>query len=61
MRKDENGNECPATLQEYRDFCAALGGEGCKAVKFLDGRILENGDDEVTDSQMRSLLMPMLF
>ena len=36
MRRDENGGECPATLGEYRDMCAAIGGPKCRAVKFLD-------------------------
>lgn len=66
MRKDEEGNECPATLGEYRDLCAALGGTGCRAVEFLDGRIASDPDGrdaEViqADSQMRLLLMPMLI
>jgi hypothetical protein len=63
MRKDEEGNECPATLGEYRDLCAAIGGKQCRAVKFLDERIEREGrDTEVIqpDSQMRMLLMPML-
>jgi hypothetical protein len=63
MRRDEAGNECPSTLGEYRDMCAAFGGEDCKAVKFLDARIAEQGRDELViapDSQMRMLLMPML-
>lgn len=67
MRTDEKGNECPGTLGEYRDMCAALGGEGCAAVVYLDGKIRENvpaGRDErviAPDSQMRALLMPMLI
>lgn len=65
MRKDENGDPCPATLGEYRDLCAALGGAGCRAVAFLDGKIAAEpaGRDAVVvaaDSQMRWLLMPML-
>lgn len=65
MRKDEEGNPCPATLGEYRDLCAAVGLEGNKAVQFLDGKIAEspNGRDEeviAADSQMRMLLMPMM-
>jgi hypothetical protein len=64
MRKDEEGNEVPATLFEYRDMCKAIGGPDCPAVKFLEKKIAENGgdDDEVImpDSQMRVLLMPML-
>jgi len=63
MRKDETGRECPATLGEYRDFCAALGGEDCKAVKFLDAKIAQQGRDELViadDVQMRFLLLPML-
>ena len=64
MRKDEAGNECPSTLGEYRDVCVKAGGEGCKAVKFLDEKIAELGRDEevvAPDSQMRMLLMPMLL
>jgi len=64
MRTDENGNACPATLGEYRDYCAAIGGKNCKAVKFLEERIARDGRDEpviVEDSQMRFVLMPMLL
>lgn len=65
MRIDEDNNECPSTLGEYRRMCVALGGESCKAVKFLDDKIADSpgGVDEevmVHDSQMRFLLMPML-
>ena len=64
MRKDEEGNNVPATLFEYRDMCKAIGGPDCKAVKFLEERIAKNGgkDDEIIipDSQMRILLMPKL-
>jgi hypothetical protein len=64
MRLDENGNSCPGTLGEYRDLCAAFGGEECKAVKFLDEKIATQGRDQVVvtpDSQMRLILMPMLL
>lgn len=66
MRKDENGQDCPSTLGEYRDFCATLGGDKCRAVEFLDRKIHEakqGRDEEVlqADSQMRALLFPMLF
>jgi len=66
MRTDEEGNQCPATLGEYRDLCKAIGGEGCKAVEFIDKKIADAGgnrDEAViaADSQMRMLLMPMLF
>lgn len=64
MRKDEEGNDVPGTLFEYRDLCKAIGGPDCAAVKFLDKKIADHGgkDDEiiVPDSQMRLLLMPML-
>lgn len=63
MRTDETGNECPETLGEYRDLCAAIGGETNKAVVFLDKKIAESNRDEkviVPDSQMRMLLMPMM-
>jgi hypothetical protein len=65
VRLDEHGDEVPATLGEYRDLCAQLGGENCAAVSFLDGKISESqrGRDElvvVTDVQARWLLMPML-
>lgn len=66
MRKDELGNDVPGTLGEYRDLCAALGGESCEAVAFLDEKIAAhaNGRDEpvlAADSQMRFLLFPMLL
>lgn len=66
MRLDENQKPCPATLGEYRKFCAAIGGEDCFAVKFLDEKISEspNGPDEIViapDSQMRVLLYPMIM
>lgn len=64
MRKDENGNQCPATLGEYRRLCAAIGGPNCKAVVFLDKKIAEQNEHEeviAADSQMRMLLMPMLM
>lgn len=65
MRKDESGNPCPATLGEYRRMCAALGGENCEAVRLLDEKIQGDPDGEdakvvIADSQMRSLLMPLL-
>ena len=63
MRKDENGNDCPATLGEYRELCAAIGGEKCKAVSFLDSKIAQSSGDDVviaSDHQMRMLLWPML-
>jgi hypothetical protein len=62
-RFDEAGNACPETLGEYRDLCKAIGGEDCRAVKFLDEKIAEGGRDDkvvVPDSQMRMLLMPLL-
>lgn len=64
MRLDEGGNSCPETLGEYRKMCAALGGEDCQAVKFLDDKIAESNEDEKViqaDSQMRMLLMPLLL
>lgn len=64
MRKDENGKPCPGTLGEYRDMCSAIGGDKCKAVIFLDEKIKKDGRDEIVladDSQMRMILMPMLF
>lgn len=65
MRTDENGKSCPATLGEYRDLCAALGGESCGAVLWLDVQIKKHDlgrDEEVVapDSQMRMALMPRL-
>jgi hypothetical protein len=64
MRSDESGDACPATLGEYRDLCAAIGGEECPAVGFLDVKIAEQGRDQpviLSDWQMRTLLMPMLI
>lgn len=63
MRTDEKGNECPATLGEYRDLCAAIGGPGCDAVVFLDKAIEESSVDAIVmtpDAQMRAILMPLL-
>lgn len=53
----------PGTLGEYRVLCAAIGGDNCQAVAFLDKRIASAGRDGkviVPDSQIRVLLMPML-
>jgi len=66
MRTDEEGSPCPGTLGEYRDLCAALGGEDCAAVAFLDEKIAaakDGRDAEVLapDSQMRVLLLAMLI
>lgn len=64
MRKDEQGNVCPATLGEYRDMVAAIAGENNKAVWFLDQKIKEEGRDEIViapDSQMRMVLLPMML
>lgn len=64
MRKDENGNQCPSTLGEYRKMCLVLGVEGNKAVAFLDRKIAESSEDEEViqaDSQMRMLLMPWML
>lgn len=64
MRTDEDGNACPETLGEYRDLCAAIGGEKNKAVEFLDKKIAEAHRDEkviAPDSQMRMVLMPMML
>ncbi len=66
MRLDEKGQECPATLGEYRDVCVAFGGENTAAVRLLDRKIasVDRGRDEPVikeDSQMRALLMPLLL
>lgn len=58
----EDGQECPATLGEYRDFCAAIN-PNSRAVAFLDKKITTQGRDEpiiASDSQMRAVLVPML-
>lgn len=63
MRTDEEGNISPGTLGEYRDLCAALGGEDCRAVQWLDAKIRDQGREAevlADDSQMRLLLLPML-
>ena len=67
MRKDEEGNCCPETLGEYRDLCAAIGGEDCQAVALLDEKIKDpinkKGRDEkviVTDHQIRMILFPLI-
>jgi hypothetical protein len=64
-----SGETVPETLGEYRDICKAIGGEKCRAVKYLDEKIAasekagDGGRDEkviADDSQVRMLLMPML-
>jgi len=65
MRRDEKGNECPETLGEYLDFCQAIGGPDCEAVRFLNEHIARNKEGRdakvvAADSQMRALLMPKL-
>ena len=53
----------PKTLGEYRDICALLGGEGCRAVAFLDAKIALQSRDEIVladETQMMFLLGPML-
>lgn len=66
MRKDDNGDPCPSTLGEYLQLCKLIGGADCQAVKLLNTKIAEasNGENEevlAPDSQMRFLLMPLLF
>jgi hypothetical protein len=64
MRTDETGSPCPGTLGEYRQLCAALGGEDCDAVRWLDSKIAEDGKDMpvlVPDYDMRAILMPRLI
>mgnify|MGYP006971729328 CR=1 FL=1 len=62
-RTDEHGNECPATLGEYREMCVSVGGEDCASVEYLDMVIAraENGENEkvvLPDYAMRAALMP---
>lgn len=66
MRKDEEGNECPATLGEYLDLAEAIGIPDNTAAAFLRRKIenSSNGRDEIVvapDSQMRALLVPMML
>ena len=64
MRKDENGEPCPETLGEYRDYVSRLMGEDNKAVEFLDNLIVKSGREEkviASDSQMRNILYPMMI
>lgn len=66
MRTDEEGDPCPATLGEYRDLCAVIGGEHCRAVQLLDQKIADDPDGRdaiviAADSQMRFVLMPLLL
>ena len=66
MRTNEEGNQCPATLGEYRDLCKSIGGAECRAVQFLIKKIEESPNKEqeeviAPDSQMRMLLMPMML
>jgi len=56
----------PKTLGDYRDLCALIGGEHCRAVQFLDAKIKTESmgrDAEVfaDESQMMMLLGPMMF
>ena len=68
MRKDEEGNECPETIGEYRKFCEdiSLYGEDCAAVEYLDSLLEGDGVDEhskasvsSSDFRMKMLLLPM--
>lgn len=64
MRTDEEGNQCPSTLGEYKKYCLALGGSDCKAVAFLNRKIAETSEDEeviAPDSQMRMILYPWIL
>lgn len=65
MRLDEDGNEVPETLGEYRDYCASIAPiKDNAAVEMLDKKIKEQGRDEkvmVADSQMRGLLFPLML
>ena len=66
MRKDEEGNECPETLGEYRDLISAMVGEDNRAIQFLDDRIAASADGRsavviLPDSAMRALLFPLLL
>lgn len=67
MRTDETGQPCPETLGEYRDMCAAIGGEDCVAVAMLDEKIADpinkKGRDEnvvIDDYHMRTILLPLI-
>lgn len=65
MRKDENGNPCPATLGEYRDLVEVLAPES-KAIQYLDKEIAgyPNGRDELvvlSDREMRAIIMPKML
>lgn len=58
MRKDEDGNPCPATLGEYREYCVAFFGEDSEATKFLDEKIKHGSPKDkviVTDREMREV------
>lgn len=60
MRKLSTGDD--ATLGNYRKMAAAVFGEDSKSVKFLDGKIKEQGEDEevvATEDQMLLLLGTM--
>lgn len=68
MRKDEYGNDCPATLGEYRQGCVLVGQmKGVpdnKAMQYLDRMItlMPKHEDHVvtlTDAEMRRMLFPM--
>lgn len=56
--RTEAGEEVPETLGEYRRMCAAIGGEECPAVKFLDTKISDspNGEDEIVHASLNTRL-----
>ena len=66
MRTDEHGQQCPATLGEYRDLVFALVRDvENPAVKFLDGKIQAEPEGRdthviVDDLQMRYVLFELM-
>lgn len=46
----------PSTLGAWRDLSAAVFGEGSSPVKFLDGKIAEQGRDEIVVADERQML-----
>jgi hypothetical protein len=57
MRKDEAGKACPATLGEYRDWCAALR-EDSEAVAYFDRQIAKLGRGQAGDWESAQPMEP---
>jgi hypothetical protein len=64
MRIDPYGESVFETLGEYLRFCKLVGGPDSEAVRFLEAKIKEQGEETkviAAHSQMMMLLHSMLF